>query len=215
MEQTAIQLENKITLRNFLRTYPDIIINDSNEEVINAIFNYFKGVVNPAYSLDKGILLTGSIGIGKTTLLKRIYNFQRIKSLQYGGPYFEIMDCRHILREFLIDGFKVADKYGRKSFYLKHCSRNGSLPDLTKPRTYCFDDLGLEEANSKIYGNSQSIMAEIMLDRYTMFKDYGMITHAISNLSVDNLIKVYGDRTADRFKEMFNHFILTGPSFRK
>jgi len=125
-----------------------------------------------------------------------------------------MVDSRYVVRDFLLQGMKAIDTYGRKSFYTR-TSNNQEIEDYTKPITYCFDDLGLEEINANLYGNKMSVMIDVMLDRYSMFKSHGMITHSISNLSIENISKLYGDRALDRFREMFNHIVITGKSLRK
>lgn len=196
----------------------DFLISEDNKLAVDTLFKYFTGdnsIEERGYSLKKGILLTGSIGTGKTTILQLFKKFINTYHFELPNKNFKIVDSRFVVRDFLIDGMRALDTYGRKSFGIKYDPRKGDIEDFTKPITYCFDDLGLEESNSKMYGNNISALSEIMLDRYSMYKSNGMITHAISNLSIENLTKLYGDRAMDRFKEMFNHLVITGKSLRK
>jgi len=198
-------------------------INEDNKQTLDILFRYFTGdksIEDEGYSLNKGILLTGSIGTGKTTIFELLNKFLKKYRLELYSENehsrnFRLIDSRHVVRDFHINGMKTLDEYGRKCFLTKHEPIRGEIIDYSRPVTYCFDDLGLEEVNANLYGNKMSVMIDIMLDRYSMFKSNKMITHAISNLSIENLAKLYGDRAIDRFKELFNHLVITGKSLRK
>lgn len=153
----------------------------------------------------KGLLLVGSVGVGKTKAMD-IYR----EILREHGLGFRSISTRHLRREYAQDGGQTIDKYGRNSF-----GRKAGNLDKTRPVTWCFDDLGLEEQNAKNYGNDSNVMAEILLDRYEHFINHGMKTHATTNLDADNLGKLYGDRMRDRMREMFEVITITGESFRK
>lgn len=56
-------------------------------------------------------------------------------------------------------------------------------------------------------------MAEVLLSRYELFVQDGMITHVTSNLNADELEEVYGNRIRSRFRQMFN-LISFAPTFR-
>lgn len=139
--------------------------------------------------LRKGILLTGPIGCGKTSLMF-LMRYLLTRDFQY-----IMRDCRTIGIEFIKEGYPVIEKYTAKSFI--------STSEGFVPRTYCFDDLGLEP-NFKHFGNEANVMAEILLSRYPLFLHEKMLTHATTNLSSDELEKLYGNRVRSRMREMFN-----------
>ena len=99
--------------------------------------------------LEKGILLTGPIGCGKTTLMNLM------KHLAPADNKFSVKPCRDISFEFIQDGYQIIHKYSNGKLY------------HSEPRTYCFDDLGTEN-NLKYYGNECNVMAEILLSRYDL-----------------------------------------------
>jgi hypothetical protein len=77
---------------------------------------------------------------------------------------------------------------------------------------YCFDDLGTENAVTKHFGNAKNVMTDIILNRYDRIKmltpegeqaDFRG-THITTNLSVDEIEKLYGSRFLDRLREMMN-----------
>jgi hypothetical protein len=129
--------------------------------------------------LDKGILLIGKIGCGKTTLM------DLFRLLHYKEFYYQILSSREIAKEFVLNGFPILNKYGKKR------------------KIICFDDLGVE-TSIKHFGNECNVMGEILLSRYEIHQFDGIITHATTNLNADELEKIYGNRVRSRLREMFN-----------
>ncbi len=145
--------------------------------------------------LRKGILLSGPIGCGKTTLMKIM------RQMPFKRRNYSIISSREIVSEFMLNGYEVLETYSR-----------GILRDHERiPRNFCFDDLGAE-TTSKYFGNECNVMAEILLTRYDLYKDQGIITHATTNLTADELESAYGNRLRSRMREMFNLFGYDGTS---
>jgi hypothetical protein len=140
-----------------------------------------------AIDLEKGILLSGPVGCGKTSLMS-VCRFLLAADLRHS-----IRSCRDVSFEFMKDGHEVFHKYTRGSF----------RPEKFEPKTYCFDDLGLE-STMNFYGNQCSVMAEILLSRYDLFHSFSMITHITTNLNSRELEDRYGTRVRSRMREMFN-----------
>jgi energy-coupling factor transporter ATP-binding protein EcfA2 len=141
-------------------------------------------------ALNKGILLSGPIGCGKTTLM----HLMKYLNNQNQSIYL-IKSCRDVSFEFIKDGYDVVHRYTRQSFY-----KNGSNET---PKHYCFDDLGTEN-NLKFYGNECNIMAEILLSRYDLFINRKLITHLTTNLAASEIEVFYGNRLRSRMRELFN-----------
>ncbi len=139
--------------------------------------------------LKKGILLSGPIGCGKTTL------FRLMQSFPTQRKNFGIVSTRKVVSEFMQSGYEVLEKYSRGNF----------SQDARCARLYCFDDLG-SETTSKYFGNDCNVMAEILLTRYDMFKEKGLLTHITTNLSATEIESQYGNRLRSRMREMFNLF---------
>lgn len=136
-------------------------------------------------NLNKGILISGPVGCGKTSLMTLM------KQLTPTEYKFIIKPCRDISFEFIKEGYEVIHRYSK-----------GKLHQLD-PKIYCFDDLGLEN-NLKYYGNECNVMAEILLSRYDLFISRRIQTHITTNLSASEIETLYGNRVRSRMRELFN-----------
>ena len=135
--------------------------------------------------LSKGILLSGPVGCGKTTLMTLM------RHVAQPNYKFIMKTCRDISFEFIKDGYQTIHKYS---------NGNNSYSEY---RNYCFDDLGVE-TNRKYYGNECNVMAEIILSRYDIFISKQVITHITSNLSASEIETTYGNRVRSRLRNMLN-----------
>lgn len=134
-----------------------------------------------AHNLDlkKGILLIGPVGCGKTSLINIL------KLFVFPDQDYQVLSTRTIASEFYNDGYQVVNKYGKKR------------------KVMCFDDLGIEN-NIKQFGNETNSMAEILLHRYDLHVNHGVLTHATTNLNAAEIEKFYGNRVRSRLRSMFN-----------
>ncbi|MFZ2283972.1 MAG: ATPase [Lutibacter sp.] len=128
--------------------------------------------------INKGLLLSGPVGCGKTSLMKLMPYFgsNKIK--------YEMISTSNIVNNFNEAGSEVLEKY----------------KDI---KDYCFDDLGLEPAachNTK----DCNVMEEILLSRYDLFKTKNVKTHITTNLHIEELEARYGSQFTSRLDEMFN-----------
>lgn len=136
-------------------------------------------------NLDKGILLSGPIGCGKTTLMHLMKNMTPVEHK------FNIKPCRDISFEFIQEGYEIIHKYSKGKLY------------QSDPKTICFDDLGTEN-NLKYFGNECNVMAEILLSRYDIFVSKKIKTHITTNLSASEVETAYGNRVRSRLRNMIN-----------
>ena len=135
--------------------------------------------------LSKGILLSGPIGCGKTSIMHLIQPFASRSSA------YKIKTCREISFEFAKSGYEAINKYTLKENSQSHLSG------------YCFDDLGAEQ-QIKHFGNDCNVMAEVLISRYEQFVENNSITHLTSNLSASEIESLYGNRLRSRMRNMFN-----------
>jgi energy-coupling factor transporter ATP-binding protein EcfA2 len=157
-------------------------IYEDDKDIIYKLSNYFiKDIVNcekAGIDPDKGILITGPVGCGKTSLMKIL---QFIVPLQ---RTYSVIPCRNIVFAFNHVGYKIIEDYGSGSFF-------------------CFDDLGVEPIG-RHYGQDCNVMGEILLSRYELFLKSKLKTHATTNLNAEELEERYGNRVRSRMREMFN-----------
>jgi|TARA_R110001592_G_scaffold189160_2_gene434583 DNA replication protein DnaC len=127
---------------------------------------------------NKGILLSGPVGCGKTSLMKLLrFIVPHLKS-------YEVIPARNITFTFNSIGYKIIENYGNNSFY-------------------CFDDLGVE-TTGRHFGKDCNVMGEIILSRYDLFLKNNIKTHATTNLNAAELEEKYGNRVRSRMRQLFN-----------
>jgi len=140
-------------------------------------------------NLNKGLMLTGPIGSGKTSLMT-LLRFFIPPDIRHN-----MKSCREVSFEFHRNGYEVI----RKHSILAYDRSTGGK----KPRALCFDDLGTEQ-NLKYFGNEVNVLGEILLSRYDQFVSDGMLTHLTTNLTAGEIEKFYGSRVRSRMRSMFN-----------
>ena len=168
----------------------EFIIDDDNRYAIEKIVLYMNQ--NPKFkgSLDKGLMIRGPVGAGKTLLFKgmqSVYSF-------LGNNILSIIDTYDVAARYL--------KTGPDIFYDEkyRCNIILCLTD-----NLIFDDIGVEPV-VKYMGSEANVMAEIIYRRYKS----RLITHFSSNLDSKILKEIYGERIVSRLKEMCNNLILKG-----
>jgi DNA replication protein DnaC len=158
-------------------------VDPNDREILHKLIAYAIGEEElcTAYDIDlnKGILLTGPVGCGKTSLISLLPYF-----MQPNQKYM-VKNTREIASEFHKEGYEIIQRYGFRE----------------KP--ICIDDLGVEQ-NIKHFGNECNTIGEIMLQRYELQVSQGIITHATTNLNADELEDIYGIRVRSRLRTMFN-----------
>jgi energy-coupling factor transporter ATP-binding protein EcfA2 len=157
-------------------------IYDEDREILFKLCNYairdFGTCRKLGIDPNKGILLSGPVGCGKTSLMKL---------LRYVTPHFkpyEMMPCRNIVFGFNHIGHRIIEDYGDGRFY-------------------CFDDLGIEPMG-RHFGKDCNVMGEILLSRHELFLNSGLRTHATTNLNAQELEERYGARVRSRMRQLFN-----------
>ncbi len=164
-------------------------IHEEDYEIIFKLIVYFVGdklnAEKLGLELQKGILLTGPIGCGKTSLM----NLMRFVPPPERNHIMKT--CRDVSFEFIQEGYEVIWRYSRMSFNNGHS------------KIYCFDDLGTEQS-LKYFGNECNVMGEVLLSRYEYFSTQKMLTHLTTNLSASEIEGIYGNRVRSRLRETFN-----------
>lgn len=148
--------------------------------------------VSRGYSLEKGIMVVGPIGCGKTTLMRMFMANQQC--------CYSLQSCLKVAESY------IAEEGGDKRDILEYYSRDIKTPSNSNIFRHselgiCFDDLGIEDVRKK-FGNTTNVMAYILTRRYDVVKRNH--THITTNLSADNIETFYGSRLRSRMREMFN-----------
>jgi energy-coupling factor transporter ATP-binding protein EcfA2 len=168
---------------------PGFYIDDTDRPVIMNLITYFMRDENVAAAknidLYKGLIITGPVGCGKTAIMKIL------RALLPRDGQFVIRSCCRTSLDFLQDGYQTIERYTFGSFE----------PYSTRPRTCCFDDLGIEK-DANHWGNTCNVMAEILFHRYDLFMEHHMLTHLTTNMSSSELEERYGNRLRSRIRQM-------------
>jgi energy-coupling factor transporter ATP-binding protein EcfA2 len=169
------------------------VVDSADYEIIFKVLVYTIRDVHNAQRLNidlsKGLLLSGPVGCGKTSLMKLI-------NLVYPPKErYLIKSCREVSYDFISNGYSALNNYS----HLSYVYREGQKV----PRTWCFDDLGTENT-LKYFGNDCNVMVEVLLSRYDLFIENGMKTHLTTNLTAKEIEDIYGNRVRSRLREMFN-----------
>lgn len=140
------------------------------------------------FSFEKGLLLAGSYGLGKSLMLKAASNSH------IPGNRFGFTTTNQTVQYYETEGPKFLNSFFKGN--------------------RCFDDFGTE-SKAWHYGKQVDIFKTILEERYNHFLDGDCKTHLSTNLTIDEIGKRYGDRVESRLYEMFNIVILTGKDRRK
>ena len=164
-------------------------MNASLEEQIQKMTNWLT-CENPKF----GMLLCGGCGNGKSTMIKAFQNLLNLLKLQnpvtqnnYG---MRIMDAKSIV-------------YLYKSNYNQWLS-------LAQCEMLAIDDLGIEPLELLDYGNVISPVIDLLTKRY----EEQLFTIITTNLTPPEISARYGERIADRLREMMERISFKNESYR-
>ena len=159
--------------------------------------------VSPNFKLNKGILLRGNVGVGKTICLKVFTDFlRRIKHPEH----FIFHLTNDVVQDYMIGGEEKLLNHGLHSFRRS----SSEVIDFNRPLTRCYDDLGMENKVIKYYGNERNLMADILFKRYDLFISKGLKTIVSTNLKPEDIEEQYGYRIRSRMREMLNDIVIEG-----
>lgn len=184
----------------------DLVVDDTNREVMFALCRYFTGheafeKMQEGWSLNKGIMLCGLQGRGKSFVMSLFASNQRRS--------YKVISCRVLADKFADDGHEVLHVWSNPLYVPTHHDTFWQ-----NEIGVCFDDLGTENTK-KNYGNQVNVMENIILNRYDMGSMPYYYTHVTTNLSSDEIEQAYGTRVRSRMRQMFNMITLGGEDRRK
>lgn len=149
-------------------------------------------ILNPeTASLDKGLLILGGYGVGKSFLfnvLSELNDFTK----RFGNS-FSYISTNEVVELYDINGAK-------------------GITHLMRGQRY-FDDAGTEERGSH-YKQSE-VMRVLLERRHDHFVKTGQKTFMTSNLSITEIGSRYGSRVESRIYELFTVIGVSAPDRRK
>jgi len=162
-------------------------------QIIGWIINDEKTCKKYNISRNKGIILSGQVGCGKTSLMKL---FATLTPLNRA---YRVKPARDVPMEFSKQGYDVINRYSRS---------------VRSSKPICFDDIGVEPP-MRYFGDQINVIGEIFLTRYELFISKGIQTHATTNLTAEELESRYGSRVRSRLREMVNLIAFSEESMDK
>lgn len=134
-----------------------------------------------------GLLICGEVGNGKTTMVEALTNLYAVR-------------CNKLMTN--VTALHIADLY-------RNADTDG-INALKDTLMLSIDDLGTEAAGVKSYGNEVSPVTDIIYHRYAK----RMFTVITTNMAAFQIRDRYGDRIADRFREMMTVVPFMDKSYR-
>jgi len=190
----------EILYQTWVKVHTQLVRGDYNEQLDpaltrNLIAYLLRDEENFKGDLNKGILLIGSNGTGKSvfieTFLILFHYLHNIKTPSYTGKQIEEI-------------MKMPDT--EKEYADFHAA-------LLSP-TFFFDDMGEELNYVVVYGTTVEIGKDVLGKRHREFLSKGSLTFATTNILPDDWIGKYGKRINSRIPEMFNVFARSGKDMR-
>lgn len=190
---------------------PNFKFTKENKPVFKLLLQYFTG--NEAFinnlektrgmpgSFNKGIMLVGDVGNGKSLIFKifRLYTRDIIQANS-----FQDRTAIDIIDSVNISGVKVLEEFN-----------HNMVDKIARPIRCYIDDIASKNEKVNNYGTAINVIEQLLSIRYNIFSRYGTLTHVSTNKFPSEMKELYDKRVIDRMKEMFNIIELNGKSFRK
>ena len=171
---------------------------DFNKPVIINLLYYINGIERE-YDLNKGLLISGSFGVGKTVLFRILHKYC---CLTANPNIFRIESVETLKNHFM--------EQKNFNFY------NEFKPNSGKHGiNLCINEFGIDYDASMFGVKYVESLNAFLMQRYELFESKNLITHATTNMNSTDYVRKYDAALSDRFKAMFNIISLGGKSYRK
>jgi DNA replication protein DnaC len=178
--------EANLYIKNLGKSH-EYSVDDENKHFLVNLKYWLYNDEKCVFDLNKGILLLGKVGCGKTLLLETFCNLYNRIAKKIISPLIKITNSRILTKEILED----SQQHNKRHLYI--------------------DDLGKEPNNINNFGTNEKPIAELFYYR----SRYKVFTFATANYNLESFAEFYGTSTVDRFKDIFNIVELKGESKRK
>ena len=185
---------------------PNFKIDENNKVILRLFLLYFTGnkMFNEALkeltgtegSLNKGLLLGGGVGTGKSLLFRIIKH--------YTGEILHANSFQYHNASEIIDTVGVSGIE-----YLEQFNSN-----FGNPLTCYIDDIAAQNEKVNHFGTNHAVIEQLLSVRYNVYSRHKKLTHVSTNKTLPALTEIYETRIIDRMKEMFNIINLGGKSRR-
>ncbi|WP_439882157.1 hypothetical protein ACSX1A_03130 [Pontibacter sp. MBLB2868] len=171
----------------------ELVVNDHNRDALLMICAYFTKdpVALEKYGMDpnKSLFVAGASGQGKTHFMTLIQKYMSRHCLDYS---FAKKYAQDLLPRFEEAGTQAIVGFARIR------NPKGKLVDVY------YDDV-LSERPGRHYGGPEVMyMAEVINERYILYKSHNLKTFFTSNERSERMREVYGEKVLGRIKDMCN-----------
>jgi len=167
---------------------------DKHPELTDQIVRYALQLESFNGDTDKGLILMGATGVGKTVYLKSLSLF-----MGYAQQF----------------KFKIYTGFEMERIYQSEGEDLFSLESAMKSKMFAIDDIGEEHSTIKRYGTEINVGVDALTQRHQLYTNKGYLTFATTNLNAEMIGKKYGKRIESRIYEMFNFIGVKGEDLRK
>ena len=167
---------------------------DKHPELTDQIVRYALQLESFNGDTDKGLILMGATGVGKTVYLKSLSLF-----MGYAQQF----------------KFKIYTGFEMERIYQSEGEDLFSLESAMKSKMFAIDDIGEEHSTIKRYGTEINVGVDASTQRHQLYTNKGYLTFATTNLNAEMIGKKYGKRIESRIYEMFNFIGVKGADLRK
>lgn len=155
------------------------------------LLKYFINDPSSAYDLKKGLFLYGAPGTGKTEIMQAFQRFCEQYELSKAFHYSHMPDVYSRVRAG-DDEISTQAQFDR-----------------------CLDEFGRITGSVMLYGNPIDPNEAIIEARYIRFKNYGQLTHIITNATPSTTKEAFTPALYDRIRSMCTPVLFAGQSKRK
>lgn len=177
---------------------PAFTMNESVKKVYKQLIQFFHADPEFNGDIDKGLLLMGPTGTGKTLAMQIMAKYRTIDDTKFiinNRLYrmsYDIIDVNRMVNMFMDNSFDGIQVF---------CNRY----------LICIDDIGTEIENVKHYGNVLDVVSHVLAERYAK----RLMTFGTTNFPIKVLEQKYDDRVISRMYALFNFITMTGKDYRK